>query len=176
MKLFTIFLLGIALITNVNAKDNAQLTDAEAIALKVTKDLNQGQISDAVAMFHPDALNSMKKMVIKIAETSSPRDQRILFRDMGVESFDELYDADPYSLSVVMMKMADKQKAPQMKRILKYAEYEVVGSVTEDDMTHVVLRSKANIRDVKTENIVAVSVKKHEDKWLYLGSGQLPVE
>lgn len=156
-------------------EDISQITEAERVALQATIYQNNGEINKAVALFHPEALEGIKRMAIHIFNTPNSSGGSDRFLGMfGVQNVEELKEVPLETFGLVMLQMNERQKTPQMKALMSSVKFEVIGSVPDGNQVHVVLRSTTDYGGNDIHAVSAVTVKKHEDQWLFLGTGKLP--
>ena len=98
-------------------------------------------------------------MVLGCADGPASFNAEMHAQGHAVVSMDPVYEFS----SEELRGQIEKTQHPQMKAIMAASTFDVVGSVPEGDQVHVVLRT-----------ISAVTVKRHEDQWMFLGTGVLP--
>lgn len=123
--------------------------------------------SDAAAEMHPEALSTLHRMLVHIAETTSDLKERQQFlREFGgVETIAAFKTIDPKVAFVRMYNAALKQSTAEYQSMWRQSRLKVLGAVQEGDVYHVVLRTYSQIAGFAGSVVTVASVKRDQGKW-----------
>lgn len=149
----------------------AQKTTPESIATDLSQAYKQLDFDRAADMMHPDALQDLKEMVNDIMSLDSTGSVAIIFTG----------ETDPVAIKNMHPKTAFTrfmegllQIQPEMAHAFTSLETEALGHIPEgESIVHVVTRGKVSMMGIDMEQMEVMTLKRHEDSWLALLSGDI---
>lgn len=139
-------------------------------------DLAKGDFDKYASRYHPEALESFKKMMLPIFElaaqdTSGESGTAQIF-GQAFKDLEEVRRMSPekFFSSVFRVLMGS---TPSMKDALAGAKVESLGYVAEADLAHVVTRMKVSMMGMSVTKLTVVTMKKQGDDWKMMLSGDI---
>ncbi len=160
----------LALVLSLGPSVAAQTTpeDAAAQLMDAVKDAD---FERAATLMHPDALGSLKRLVMDIASVDSSGTFAAMFigeTDPAVIAALPPMDVFVHFIGAVF------GIQPEMGEALRNLEAEAVGHVVEgDSLAHVVMRNRTAMMGMTISKTEVVTVKRYRGEWRALLSGDL---
>jgi hypothetical protein len=143
----------------------------EAFARKVADVTKTADWKGFAALFDPDALTELKKLLRGLLAEESTRPMGKAFTGLATaEEVDKLSGEQVFErfMSTVSTNI------PGFTEALKSADIQVIGHVDEKpDLAHVVTRNTVKVGEVKVTKMEVISLRKQGDSWRALLSGSL---
>jgi len=127
--------------------------------------------SEAASCMHPDALAQFQGMFVQIAETTQDEKERDAFLKMygDVKSTDDLKKLDQkVFFERTFLSIWENVLSDETKEVWSKSRAEVVGSVHEGELVHVVFRTKSQVRGRDFSVISVATAKRHGGQWKLL--------
>jgi hypothetical protein len=129
--------------------------------------------AQAAEMFHTEGLETIRQMVLRIAETpNSPSERRQLLDGMGFTSVAQLRTADAKMIFARFFQLAWGAFSAEFRQMWRSTTMKVIGSVREGDVYHVVVRTSGQIRSVGAAVVSVASAKQDAGKWTLLSAAE----
>lgn len=150
---------------------HAQSTTPESIALELSEAYKELDFDRAADMMHPDALQGLKEMVMDIMSFDSTGSIAILFTgETDPEAIQNMHPKTAFSRFMEGL----LQIQPEMAQAFTSLETETLGHIMEgESIAHVVTRGKLSVMGIDMEQMEVMTLKRHEDTWLALLSGDI---
>jgi hypothetical protein len=147
------------LLANENDTSNASAAEAEELAARSLDYIRACDWGSFAATMHPEALSSFHNIFITLAEKDTTGAVNQIF--FGGRKLSEIHALTPAETFVsildgMMMLM------PPMKEAFRSADMTILGTVTENDLFHVVYRMKMKVLEVKASKVAVLSMKPYE--------------
>ena len=135
--------------------------EAEELAARCLDYMRTCDWGSFAATMHPEALLSFHDMFVSLAEMDTTGAVNQIF--FGGRVLAEIQTLTPAETFVSVMD-GMMMLMPPMKESFRSAEMRILGTVTEDDLFHVVYRMKMSVLEAEVSKIAVVSMKPHEGK------------
>ena len=107
---------------------------------------------------------------MQIAQADETGEMARMF--LGVESADAAVEMSPaQTFETVMQGMT--AATPMMQTMLQSAKADVLGSVPEGDVQHVLYRMSMDVNGVALSQVEVISFKEHEGQWRAMLTGDM---
>ena len=118
---------------------------------------------------HPDELKRFKEMLMPWVRKDASQKNEVIPGLFGIEATLVSVEAmPPAQFMDAFMRLAGEQL-----KDVTFGECEIVGTVREKDMTHVVTRITAGVQDLRMNKLTVVSTKPLGKEWKLMLSGEL---
>jgi hypothetical protein len=156
-------IMSIGLITWPAAADDGS---PKQIAKRFLEGGLRGQGEAAARLVHHDAYEQFRIMILSAASEAYKAGQEhiLLGAFPGVETIDELMEMPARDLFVTFA-TNDGASDPIMRQVMSTTQVEVIGSVRDDDMTHVVVRLTLRNGAATFEEVELVMLARDSDNW-----------
>jgi hypothetical protein len=119
--------------------------------------------------FHPDELKRFKDMLMPWVRKDASQKNEAIHGLFGSDATLASVEAMPTAQFMdAFMRLAGEQ----LKEV-SFGDYEILGTVREKDMTHVVARVAAGFKEVRINQLTVVSTKLSGTEWKLMLSGEL---
>jgi hypothetical protein len=143
----------------------------EQVAKKVADATKAADWKAFSALFHPDALAELKKLLREITAEESTREMSKMF--LGVTTPAELDKMTSEQVFERFMGTISTQ-IPGFADALKSADIQIVGHLEEKpDLAYVVTRNTVQVGELKMTKMEVISLRKQGDTWKALLSGSM---
>lgn len=178
MKRFCVALL-VVLLAGVGLPSFAEkITDEQVIETfeGYMQAMRAGEFTTMAGYMHPGELDEFKKLFVAMGESSQKNGDFADFADfLGVQTLDELKQMPANKMFAQLFEVLTTVM-PEFIQILKTAEVELLGQVTEgegdDKVIHLVFRIQVEMNGAKISSVDTGSMKKAEDGKYYLMIGE----
>ena len=150
---------------------NAQTPSAspEALVKAYTADMQKEGMSIVSRYIHPDELKRFKDMLMPWVRKDASQKNEVIPGLFGAEATLASVEAMPPSQFMdAFMRIAGEQL-----KELSFGDCEIVGTIREKDMTHVVTRVAASVKGVQIKQMEVITTKPFGKEWKLLLSGEL---
>jgi hypothetical protein len=143
----------------------------ETVARRYFESMRSGDWPTCALLMHPEALAQFKSIFTEIAVADKTGEMvKQLF---GVQSAQDLQKLAAEIMFERFFRNLT-EKAPQMTAAFRAMRATMIGHVNEtDDLVHVVYRLNTALQGVTVSKISAVSLKRHNDQWRVLLTGDI---
>jgi hypothetical protein len=128
-------------------------------------------LSAAPDYMHPEELVRFKAMLLPIFQPDgAPNHRQLIAEIFGAEETSQSVSSmTPAAFMRGFLRVGDRQLA---KIGMRLEPSEVVGSVPEGEIVHVIVRTRTRASELKTTQLEVVSVKKDGSSWKLMLSGR----
>jgi hypothetical protein len=143
----------------------------EQAAKKVAEATKAADWKAFAALFHPEALADLKRLLRDLTAEETTRDMAKMFLDVSTpEELDKLSGEQVFER--FMGKIS--AKVPGFGDALKSADIQILGHIEEKpDLAYVVSRNTIKVGEAKITKMEVISLRKQGDSWKALLSGSL---
>ena len=159
----------VLLLFTLSANAQAPAASPEALVKAYTADIQKEGMIVVSRYIHPDELKRFKDLLMPWVRKDAGQKNEVIPGLFGAEATLASVEAMPASQFMDgFMRIAGEQL-----KELTFGDCEIVGTVREKDVTHVVTRVAAGIKGVQIKQMEVISTKPFGKEWKLLLSGEL---
>jgi hypothetical protein len=159
----------VSLLFTLAANAQAPAASPEALVRAYMADVRKDGMIVVSRYIHPDELARFKDMLMPWVRKDASQKNEVIPGLFGAEATLASVEAMPPSQFMdAFMRLAGEQL-----KELTFGDIEIVGTVREKDLSHVVTRVAAGIKGVQIRKLTVVTAKPMGEEWKLLLSGEL---
>jgi hypothetical protein len=159
----------VLMLFTLSANAQAPADSPEALVKAYTAAMQKDGMSVVSRYIHPDELKRFKDMLMPWVRKDASQKNEVIPGLFGAEATLASVEAMPPSQFMdAFMRIAGEQL-----KELSFGDCEIVGTIREKDMTHVVARVAASVKGVQIKQMEVITVKPFGKEWKLLLSGEL---